>query len=475
MKKRTIIYLLTICFVLGIATAVQADPVCTSADYCDSVLSVKEQTSPIYNTGDYSWLISADTLFPAEVRYTDGKEEASDPNPELAYACSIDGTAFVGCDSEVFGQAGTYTLRTAAVQDDELFYLESTADTALTIIDSSDGSAAENLQSAGFSVIYHDTLSDSGSVPSDRKVYNAGETTTILGNLGLNSEFNPDPLTREGYSFYAWNTSADLTGESFAFGATANMNGNLDLYPQWAEGAEKSALMSVETQELEAKQWPGEPPFGGIGTPPNIASDPNITWYRIDGREQNHPNYPSRQDDPYTPPQRWPNPQMPCTGFSTRNLTLLREQPAEMAYDMLGVSIDVPVLNVTTDLVIVPEDESGWAVDWLGDRAGLLEGSALPGEGTSFVAAHNHLNNLEAGPFLFINELAENDRVFVRDVFGKLIEYSVYANELFEPDEFAAVQEKAAEFTNALVLITCENESSEGGYLNRRVVFAKPL
>ena len=111
----------------------------------------------------------------------------------------------------------------------------------------------------------------------------------------------------------------------------------------------------------------------------------------------------------------------------------------------------------------------------LGDRAGLLEGSALPGEGTSFVAAHNHLNNLEAGPFLFINELAENDRVFVRDVFGKLIEYSVYANELFEPDEFAAVQEKAAEFTNALVLITCENESSEGGYLNRRVVFAKPL
>lgn len=444
---------------MGITTAVQAEPVCTSADYCDSVLSVKEQTSPIYDTGDYSWLISADTLFPAEVRYTDGNEEALDPDPHLSYACSIDGTAFVGCDSEVFGQAGTYTLRTAAAKNDELFYRESTADTALTIIDAKDGPAAENLPSAGFSVIYHDILSDSGSVPLDRKVYNAGETVTILGNLGLNSEFAPDPLTREGFNFYAWNTSANLTGESFAFGSTASITGNLDLYPEWvAEIAGQAALSSpVETQELEAKQWPGEPPFGGIASPPDFASPPDITWYRVGE------------------PDRFPYPQMPCTGFSTRNLTLLREQPANMAYDTLGISIDLPVLDVTTDLVIVPEDESGWAVDWLGDRAGLLEGSALPGEGTSFVAAHNHLNNLEAGPFLFINELAENDRVFVRDVFGELLEYSVYANELFKPDEFAAVQEKAAEHMNSLVLITCENESTEGGYLNRRVVFAKPL
>jgi hypothetical protein len=28
---------------------------------------------------------------------------------------------------------------------------------------------------------------------------------------------------------------------------------------------------------------------------------------------------------------------------------------------------------------------------------------------------------------------------------------------------------------NTLVLITCENESADGGYLNRRVVFAKPV
>ncbi|NMB94719.1 MAG: DUF11 domain-containing protein [Flexilinea flocculi] len=166
---------------------------------------------------------------------------------------------------------------------------------------------------------------------------------------------------------------------------------------------------------------------------------------------------------------------IPMTGFSTRNMTLLREQPAAMAYGTLGIDLELPILNVMTELVTVPEDETSWAVDWLGDRAGLLQGSALPGRGTSYIAAHNHLNNLEAGPFLFINELVENDRIFVRDSTGNLLIFSVYANELYEPDEFNRMQEKAAEFENSLVLITCENEAADGGYLNRRIVFARPL
>lgn len=28
---------------------------------------------------------------------------------------------------------------------------------------------------------------------------------------------------------------------------------------------------------------------------------------------------------------------------------------------------------------------------------------------------------------------------------------------------------------NTLVLVTCENEAADGGYLNRRVIFAKPV
>lgn len=166
---------------------------------------------------------------------------------------------------------------------------------------------------------------------------------------------------------------------------------------------------------------------------------------------------------------------IPMTGFSAKRLIAVREQPAALKYNTLGIQIEVPVLDVTTEVVEVPEEEDSWAVEWLGNRAGLLSGSALPGEGTSYVAAHNHLNNMEIGPFLFIKDLAQNDRIFVRNNNGKLLEFSVYSNELFGPDDFYLVQQKADEFENSLVLITCENEAEEGGYLDRRIVFAKQV
>ena len=164
---------------------------------------------------------------------------------------------------------------------------------------------------------------------------------------------------------------------------------------------------------------------------------------------------------------------IPMTGFSAKRLTAVREQPSALKYNTLGIQIEVPILDVTTEVVEVPEEEGSWAVEWLGSRAGLLSGSALPGEGTSYVAAHNHLNNMEIGPFLFIKDLAQNDRIFVRNNNGKLLEFSVYDNELFGPDDFYLVQQKAEEFENTLVLITCENEAEEGGYIDRRIVFAK--
>ena len=33
----------------------------------------------------------------------------------------------------------------------------------------------------------------------------------------------------------------------------------------------------------------------------------------------------------------------------------------------------------------------------------------------------------------------------------------------------------AGQADNSLVLITCENEAAQGGYINRRVVFAVPV
>ena len=50
--------------------------------------------------------------------------------------------------------------------------------------------------------------------------------------------------------------------------------------------------------------------------------------------------------------------------------------------------------------------------------------------------------------------------------------YRVYGIYKIASNGFASIAEDLRE--NALVMITCEDESVSGGYLNRRVVFAEP-
>ena len=166
---------------------------------------------------------------------------------------------------------------------------------------------------------------------------------------------------------------------------------------------------------------------------------------------------------------------MPGTGFSSRNLTPLSIQPDSLRYKELGLYLSIPTLEQDVQIVEAAQTDDSWAIEWLDDRAGLLEGSAKPGEGISYIAAHNHLNNLKFGPFLALGSLKQNDRIFVRMDNGKNLTFRVFANELLVPDDGAAVDTIARSGNNTLVLITCENESAEGGYLNRRVVFAELL
>ena len=79
------------------------------------------------------------------------------------------------------------------------------------------------------------------------------------------------------------------------------------------------------------------------------------------------------------------------------------------------------------------------------------------------------------GPFGLLFSLDENDRIFVNTADGGLQIYSVYANELLEPDDVDKMAAIAQTEENTLVLVTCENEMIEGGYQNRRAVFAKPV
>jgi len=114
-------------------------------------------------------------------------------------------------------------------------------------------------------------------------------------------------------------------------------------------------------------------------------------------------------------------------------------------------------------------------VEWLGGNAGLLEGSSVPGKGVSIIAAHNHLNTTEAGPFALLSELEAGDVLFVLDSNAQYRSFRVYASEKIGENDTAALRALAEEAEDPLLLITCEDERPEGGYANRRIVAASPM
>ncbi len=165
--------------------------------------------------------------------------------------------------------------------------------------------------------------------------------------------------------------------------------------------------------------------------------------------------------------------QLPRTGFAASHVTALAARPQGLVYGSTGLTLQIPELGVAESILTVPNTDGEYPVEWLGSSIGLLEGSSLPGKGAAVLTGHNHLNNTEAGPFLSLGSLEDGARMMVTDARSNMQTYRVYGNYKIASDGFAGIADAVKE--NALVLITCEDESIDGGYLNRRVILAEPL
>ncbi len=162
---------------------------------------------------------------------------------------------------------------------------------------------------------------------------------------------------------------------------------------------------------------------------------------------------------------------LPGTGFSAVKPTALEAKPASVNYSALHMTISIPSENLEAELLSVPYIDGDYPVRWLGSNAGVLEGF----EGATFIAGHNHLDDTGYGPFFALSTIAEGTRVFVTAADGSMKTYEVYANASFDADDFAGVVAKAGEYADSLALITCEDETIDGGYAHRRVVFCKSV
>jgi len=162
---------------------------------------------------------------------------------------------------------------------------------------------------------------------------------------------------------------------------------------------------------------------------------------------------------------------MPKTGFSALQPQKLSVQPLSVQYNPTRLTIQIPKLGVGSEIVTVPYIDGEYPVEWLGNAVGMLEGSSLPGEGITILTGHNHLNTTEAGPFAFLRDMELNDPFMITDEDGNLWIYRVRGNYKIPADGFSSLTENLRE--NTLVLITCEDESIDGSYLHRRVIFAE--
>ena len=166
--------------------------------------------------------------------------------------------------------------------------------------------------------------------------------------------------------------------------------------------------------------------------------------------------------------------ELPGTGFSAKLPSPLGEKPLNVQYKLTRLTLQLPTLSVESEILVVPEADGTYPVEWLGSAAGLLEGSAMPGEGYAVITGHNHLNTTEAGPFALLSSLDEGDMICVSDEAGGAKFFKVYASEKISAADSAALARIAQTFDNSLILLTCEDESPEGGYISRRVVAARP-
>lgn len=164
---------------------------------------------------------------------------------------------------------------------------------------------------------------------------------------------------------------------------------------------------------------------------------------------------------------------LPATGLTDMAYTPFNEEAFDLAYNPTGLTLQIPGLEIAEPILAVPKTDRGYPVERLGKSIGLPEESSLPGEGITILTGHNHLDSITPGPFVFIADLENNDRIMITDQNGNLLLYQVYGNYKISADGFDTVIDKLRK--NGLVLITCEDESIDGGYINRRIILADLL
>jgi LPXTG-site transpeptidase (sortase) family protein len=160
---------------------------------------------------------------------------------------------------------------------------------------------------------------------------------------------------------------------------------------------------------------------------------------------------------------------LPESGFAPGRTTNLPPQPAGLYQSSARISVEIPALQLDTDLVNVPVMDGKWQVSWLGNRLGYLEGTAFPThEGNSGITGHVYDANGNPGIFHDLKTLKWGDEIRVH-AYGQIYVYEVRSVDKYvEPEDTSAVYQH--EDYPWLTLITCRDYDEQTNSYAWRVV-----
>jgi LPXTG-site transpeptidase (sortase) family protein len=159
---------------------------------------------------------------------------------------------------------------------------------------------------------------------------------------------------------------------------------------------------------------------------------------------------------------------LPSTGFAPGTITILPVQTEKDRYqEYSDLWLEIPSLNVKTDIVGVPQDQTSWDITWLGKEAGYLYGSAFPTHsGNSVITGHVYLSDGLPGPFVNVSKLKWGDRFYVH-AYGQTYVYEVRSVEYLKSSDVSKVFVHKDE--SWVTLLTCRSFDTRTNSYRQRV------
>ncbi len=158
------------------------------------------------------------------------------------------------------------------------------------------------------------------------------------------------------------------------------------------------------------------------------------------------------------------------TGFAPGVVTPLSGMPGA-AYDTsLGLSLEIPRLQIKQPVVGVALQDGAWDVEWLTNQIGWLQKTAFPGfQGNSVLTGHVTTEYGVDGPFAQLYRMNNGDKVFVH-AFGQMYIYEVRSVKKTTAEDISVFKHEEKPW---LTLITCADyDAATGTYKSRLIVRA---